>query len=172
VLFFFVIDFRIKSFVVIVILFAFAVLIISFFVELIMISFEIKLFIMIVRCMIFFFANNAHFNNDDKDVFNFSLRVSINFVKKRIQNESDDDHNERWFFQDWAIDTNVQKSINRVINIFNRIRLIRHDFVNLNIMLAILLEFRVKIQMKVQNEKIIVNRHVDNHFSNISHYHF
>jgi hypothetical protein len=39
-------------------------------------------------------------------------------------------------------------------------------------MLAILLEFRVKIQMKVQNEKIIINRHVDNHFSNVLHCHF
>jgi hypothetical protein len=39
-------------------------------------------------------------------------------------------------------------------------------------MLAILLEFRVKIQMKIQNEKIIIDRHVDNHFSNVLHYHF
>jgi hypothetical protein len=40
---------------------------------------------------------------------------------------------------------------------------------SLNIMFAILLELRVKIQMKVQNEKIIINRHVDNHFSNVLH---
>jgi hypothetical protein len=26
--------------------------------------------------------------------------------------------------------------------------------------------------MKVQNEKIIIDRHVDNHFSNVLHYHF
>jgi hypothetical protein len=70
------------------------------------------------------------------------------------------------------IDTNIQKSINRVIDVFNRIRLIRHDFVNLNIMLAILLELRVKIQMKVQNEKIIINRQIDNHSSNFLHCHF
>jgi hypothetical protein len=43
---------------------------------------------------------------------------------------------------------------------------------NLNIMLAILLELRVKIQMKVQNEKIIIDRHVDNHSSNVLHCHF
>ncbi len=34
-------------------------------------------------------------------------------------------------------------------------------------MLSILLELRIEIQMKVQNEKIIVDRHVDDHFSNI-----
>ncbi len=39
-------------------------------------------------------------------------------------------------------------------------------------MLAILLELRVKIQMKVQNEKIIIDQHVDNHFSNVLHCHF
>ncbi len=39
-------------------------------------------------------------------------------------------------------------------------------------MFAILLEFRNKIQMKVQNEKIIIDRHVDDHFSNVLHHHF
>jgi hypothetical protein len=39
-------------------------------------------------------------------------------------------------------------------------------------MLAILLKLRVKIQMKVQNKKIIIDRHIDNHFSNVLHYHF
>ncbi len=38
-------------------------------------------------------------------------------------------------------------------------------------MLAILLELRVKSQMKVQNEKIIIDRHVDNHLSNVLHCH-
>ncbi len=38
-------------------------------------------------------------------------------------------------------------------------------------MLAILLELRVKIQMKIQNEKIIIDRHVDDHFFNVLHCH-
>ncbi len=42
---------------------------------------------------------------------------------------------------------------------------------SLNIMLAILLELRIKIQMKIQNEKIIIDRHVDDHFLNILHRH-
>ncbi len=39
-------------------------------------------------------------------------------------------------------------------------------------MLLILLEFRIKIQMKIQNEKIIVDQRVDNHFSNVLHCRF
>ncbi len=39
-------------------------------------------------------------------------------------------------------------------------------------MFAILLELRIKIQMKIQNEKIIDDRHVDDHFSNVLHYRF
>jgi hypothetical protein len=148
-LFLFVIDFRIESFVVVVVVFssAFAVSIISFFVELIMISLEIELFIMLVDRMIFFYADNAHFDDDDDDVFNFWLRVWLNFVKKRIQDEdkSDDDYDERWLFRNRAIDADIQKSIDDVIDVFNRIRLVRHDLMNLSIMLAILLELRVKI---------------------------
>jgi hypothetical protein len=73
VFFFFVIDFRIKSFVVVVVvfLFAFVVSIISFFVELITISFEIELFTMLICRKILLFANNAHFDDDDDDVLNF-----------------------------------------------------------------------------------------------------
>jgi hypothetical protein len=43
---------------------------------------------------------------------------------------------------------------------------------NLNIMLAILLELRVKIQMKIQNEKVVIDQHVNNHFSNVLHRRF
>ncbi len=70
VLSFFVIDFRNESFVV-VFSFAFAVLIISFFVELITISLKIELFTMLDRRMIFLFANNAHFDDDNDDVLDF-----------------------------------------------------------------------------------------------------
>jgi uncharacterized Tic20 family protein len=73
VLFRFIIDFRIEFFVVVVVVFSFAfvVSIVSFFVELITILFEIELFIMLVRCIILFVANNAHFDDDDDDVFKF-----------------------------------------------------------------------------------------------------
>ncbi len=71
VFFFFIVDVRIELFVVIVFSFTFVVSIISFFVELITISFEIKLFTMFARCMIFFFADNAHFDDDDDDVLDF-----------------------------------------------------------------------------------------------------
>jgi hypothetical protein len=70
--FFFIIDFRIEFFVVdIIFSFAFVVSIVLFFVELITISFEIKLFTMLVRCIIFFFADNAHFDDDNDDILNF-----------------------------------------------------------------------------------------------------
>jgi hypothetical protein len=174
VLLFLVIDFRIEFFVdvVVVFSFAFAVSIVSFFVELITISFEIELFTMLVRRMIFFFADNAHSNDDDNDILNLWLRIWLNFVKKWVRDENDDDHDERWFFRNRAIDADIQKSIDRVIDVFNRVRLVRHDLMNLSIMLAILLELRVKIQMKIQNEKIIIDRHVDDHFSNVLHCHF
>jgi hypothetical protein len=71
VLSFFVIDFRIESFVVVVFSFAFVVSIISSFVELITISFEIELFTMLARDMIFFLADNAHLDDDDDDVLDF-----------------------------------------------------------------------------------------------------
>ncbi len=43
---------------------------------------------------------------------------------------------------------------------------------SLSIVLPILLEFRIKIQMKIQNEKIIVDQHDADHFSNILHCRF
>ncbi len=68
VLSFFVIDFRIKSFVVVVFSLVLAVSIITSFVELITISLEIELLTMLVRRMILLFADNAHFDDDDDDV--------------------------------------------------------------------------------------------------------
>jgi hypothetical protein len=165
VFFFVVIDLRIEFFVVDVVVFSFAfvVSIVSFFVKLITISFEIKLFTMLVRRVIFLFADNTHLDDDDNDVLDFWLCVWLNFVKKRIRDEDNDDHDERWFLRNRAIDSNIQKSINRVINVFNKIRFVWHDLVSLSIMLAILLELRVKIQMKIQNEKIFIDQHVNNH---------
>jgi hypothetical protein len=73
VLLFFVIDFRIESFVVVVVVFSFtlAVSIVSFLVELITISLEIELLTMLVRRMILLFADNTHFDDDDDDVLDF-----------------------------------------------------------------------------------------------------
>ncbi len=70
VFFFFVIDLRIESFVVVVVVFSFAfvVSIVSFFVELITISFEIELLAMFAHRVIFFFANNTHLDDNDDDV--------------------------------------------------------------------------------------------------------
>jgi macrodomain Ter protein organizer (MatP/YcbG family) len=39
-------------------------------------------------------------------------------------------------------------------------------------MLAILLKLRVKNQMKIQNEKIVINQYINNHFSNVLHRRF
>jgi hypothetical protein len=107
---------------------------------------------MLVCCMIFFFADNAHLDDDDDDVFDFWLRVWLNFVKKRIRDESDDDHNERWFLRDRMIDANIQKSISRVIDVSNRVRLVRHDFINPSMMLAIYQT--VDIQSKAHNYRV------------------
>jgi hypothetical protein len=75
VLFFFVIDLRIKFFVVVVVVssLAFVVSILSLFVELIAISLEveIELLAMLARRVISFFADNTHFDNDDDDVLDF-----------------------------------------------------------------------------------------------------
>jgi hypothetical protein len=74
VLLFFVIDLRIKSFVIVVIIvfsFALVVSIVSSLVELITISLEIELLTMLGRCMILLFADNAHLDNDDDDVLDF-----------------------------------------------------------------------------------------------------
>jgi hypothetical protein len=70
VLFLFVIDFRIESFVAVAVIFslAFAVSIVSFFVELIAISLEIELLSMFARRVIFLFADSTHLDDDDDDV--------------------------------------------------------------------------------------------------------
>jgi hypothetical protein len=72
---FFVIDFRIEFFIVVVVVFSFAfiVSIVSFFVELIAISLEIEieLLAMLARRIIFFLAVNTHLDDDDDDVFDF-----------------------------------------------------------------------------------------------------
>jgi hypothetical protein len=75
VLLFFVIDLRIESFVVVFVVFslAFVVSIVSSFVKLIAISLEveIELLAMLVRRVIFLFADNTHLDDDDDDVLDF-----------------------------------------------------------------------------------------------------
>ncbi len=69
----FVFDVRIMFFVVVVVVFSFAfiVSIVFFFVELISISFEIELLATFIYRVKLFFAENAFFDNDDDDIFNF-----------------------------------------------------------------------------------------------------
>ncbi len=66
-----VISVRMIFFVVIVFSFAFIVSIVFFFVELILILFEIELFTTFVCRVKLFFAENALFDNDDDDDFDF-----------------------------------------------------------------------------------------------------
>ncbi len=144
-----------------------------FLVELISILFEIELFSTFACRVKFFFAENVFFDDDDNNVFDFWLNIWLNFVKKREnRNENDDDYEKHWLSQNKAIDANIPKSINRVIDVSKRIRFVRHNFVNLSVMFSILLKFRIKTQMKVQDEKIIVDQHIDDHFSNVPHYRF
>ncbi len=173
----FVFDVRMMFFVavIIVVVFssAFIVSIVFFLVELISISLEIELLATFACRVKLFFAENALFDDDDDDILDFWLSVWLNFIEKReSQNENDDDYDERWLLRDKAIDADIQKSIDRVINVSKRIRFVRHDFVNLSVMFSILLELRIETQMKVQNEKIVIDRHVDDHFSNVLHCRF
>ncbi len=108
----FVFDVQVMFFIVIVVVvvfsFAFVVSIVFFFVELISISFEIELLTTFVCRVKFFFAENAFFDDDNDDVFDFWLNLWLNFVEKRENwNENDDDHDKRWLSRDKAIDADV-----------------------------------------------------------------
>jgi hypothetical protein len=61
----------------------------------------------------------------------------------------DDCHDHDWFNENEAIDADIQKFIDRVIDSHCEIEFDRHNVVRLSIMLSILLVFRVKIEMKV-----------------------
>ncbi len=59
----------------------------------------------------------------------------------------------------------IETFIDRVIVFFFEIEFDKHDVVRLNIMFSILLVFRVKIKMKIQNQNIVIDEHFDDHFS-------
>ncbi len=80
-----------------------------------------------------------HLNDDDVLDFEDDERRSID----------DDCHDHDWFDEDEAIDADIQKSIDRVINSHCEIEFDKHDVVRLGIVLSILLVFRVEIEMKV-----------------------
>jgi uncharacterized protein (DUF924 family) len=78
-----------------------------------------------------------HLNNDD---------VLENDEWKDID---DDCHDYDWFDENEAIDADIQKSIDDVIDLHCEIEFDEYDIVRLSIMLSILLVFRVEIEMKV-----------------------
>jgi hypothetical protein len=65
------------------------------------------------------------------------------------KNIDDDCHDHDWFDENKAIDANIQKFIDRVIDFHCEIEFDKHNVVRLSIMLSILLVFRVEIEMKV-----------------------
>ncbi len=87
------------------------------------------------------FTVNAvlHLNDDDVLSFENDERRSID----------DDCHDDDCFDESEAIDADIQKFIDRVIDFHCEIEFDRHDVVRLSIMFSILLVFRVEIEMKV-----------------------
>jgi hypothetical protein len=86
------------------------------------------------------------------------------FDRKR-RNKNDDYHNHDEFDENETIDANVEKFIDRVINSSFEIKFDKHDVVRLSIMLSILFVFRIEIEMKVQNQNVIIDEHLDDHSS-------
>ncbi len=84
---------------------------------------------------------SAVFYLNDDDVLNFE-----NDERRDID---DDCHDDDWFDESETIKTNIQKFIDRVIDFYCEIEYDKHNVVRLNIMLSILLVFRVEIEMKV-----------------------
>jgi hypothetical protein len=86
------------------------------------------------------------------------------FDRKR-KNKNDDCYDHDELDENKAIDADVEKFINRVIDLSFEIKFDEHDVVRLNIMLSILLVFRVEIEKKVQNQNVVLDEHFDDHFS-------
>jgi hypothetical protein len=86
------------------------------------------------------------------------------FDRKR-RNKDDDCHDHDEFDENETIDANVEKFIDRVINSSFEIEFDRHDVVRLSIMLSILLVFRIEIEMQVQNQNAVIDKHLDDHSS-------
>jgi hypothetical protein len=84
---------------------------------------------------------NAMLHLNDDDV--------LDFESSERKNIDDDCHDHCRFDENEAIDADVQKFIDRVIDSHCEIEFDKHDVVRLSIMFSILLVFRVKIEMKV-----------------------
>jgi hypothetical protein len=86
------------------------------------------------------------------------------FDRKR-KNKNDDCHDHDELDEDETIDANIEKFIDRVINFSFEITFNKHDVVRLSIMFSILLVFRIEIEMKIQNQNVVIDEHLDDHFS-------
>jgi hypothetical protein len=89
----------------------------------------------------------------------------LDFKNDERKNIDDDYHDHDWFDENETINANIQKFIDRVINSYYEIEFDKHDVVRLSIMFSILLVFRVEIEMKIQNQDVIIDEHFDNHSS-------
>jgi hypothetical protein len=88
-------------------------------------------------------------------------------LDRKRKNKNDDCHDHDEFDEIKTIDADIEKFIDRVIDSFFEIEFDEHDVVRLSIIFSILLVFRVEIEMKVQNQNVIINEHLDDHFSYI-----
>jgi hypothetical protein len=70
-------------------------------------------------------------------------------LEYKRKNIDDDNHDHDWFDESEAIDANVQKFIDDVIDSSFEIRFDKHDVACLNIMFSILLIFCAEMKMKV-----------------------
>jgi hypothetical protein len=102
------------------------------------------------------FTVNAVLHLNDDDVLDF---------ESERKNIDDDCHDHDWFDENETIETNIQNFIDRVIDFHCEIEFDRHDVVRLSIMLSILLVFRVEIEMKVQNQNVVIDEYLDDHSS-------
>jgi hypothetical protein len=84
---------------------------------------------------------------------------------RKHKNKNDDCHDHDEFDENKTIDANVEKFIDRVIDFSFEIEFNEHDVVRLSIIFSILLVFRVEIEMKIQNQNVVINEHFDDHFS-------
>ncbi len=99
-------------------------------------------------------AMNAFFHLNDDQI-----------LDRKRKNKDDDCHDHDELDENETIDENVEKFIDRVIDFSFEIEFDKHDVVRLNIMFSILFVFRVEIEIKIQNQNVVINEHFDDHFS-------
>jgi hypothetical protein len=91
------------------------------------------------------------------------LHLNDDQILDRKRESRDDDCHDH--DEDETIDANVEKFIDRVIDFSFEIEFDEHDIVRLSILLSILLVFRVEIEMKVQNQNVVIDEHFNDHSS-------